>query len=269
MAKGSKKLSNVGDAYPIKIEDATGIRLFIGGTFTGLNCTFEGSLNSTDGTDGAWQTVQGVRSSDEKTTESVTGVVASALTYNYRFDVAGYTYFRTRVTAIASGNAVIAVERCNTAPSLVTISPRSSQTFPVSLGTNTPTLAAGTALAGDFGVQYRANATGAASIKHIISAATTNLTSVKASAGRLLGWKIGNTNAAWRYIKLHNIASAPTAGSGVVMTIGIPPGGSVQQTIEGGLAFSTGIGVSMVTGSADSDTVAVGAGDLICDLFYM
>lgn len=269
MAKGSKVISQVGNIYPIRIEDATGLRLFVGGTYTGLNVTFEGSIDSTDGNDGTWQAVQGVRSSDEKTTESVTGVIASTLTYNHRFDVAGYSFFRARITAIATGSATFSVERCDVSPALVTVTPRSGQTFPVSLATNTPTLAAGTALVGDVGAQYRANATGAASIKHIVSAASTNATIVKSAAGRLLGWKIANTNAAWRYVKLHNIATAPTAGTGVVMTIAVPPNGVVQQTIEGGLAFSTGIGATMVTGAADSDATAVAANDLICDLFYM
>jgi hypothetical protein len=134
-----------------------------------------------------------------------------------------------------------------------------------------PTLAplpASTNQIGDVGIQYRATATGAATIKHLISAATTNLTSTKASAGRLIGWKIANTNAAYRYVKMHNTAGAPTAGSGVVMTIAVPPNSSVSDHYEGGIGFSTGIAFSTVTGSADADTAAVGAGDLIIDLFY-
>lgn len=129
-------------------------------------------------------------------------------------------------------------------------------------------LTAGTTLAGDTGVQYRANATGAASNKHLISAATTNSTVVKASPGRLVGWSIANTNAAFRYVKLHNATSAPTAGAGVVMTLAIPPNFVAQMALDGGVAFTTGIGLTATTGSADADTAAVGAGDLIIELFY-
>jgi hypothetical protein len=131
-----------------------------------------------------------------------------------------------------------------------------------------PALTAGTALAGDVAHQYRANATGAASRSHLVSAASTNATSAKASAGRLLGWNITNTNAAIRYVKLHNIATAPTAGTGVVQTIGVPPTATVNYSLEGGIAFATGIGFTTVTGSADADATAVGAGDLIIDLFF-
>jgi hypothetical protein len=129
-------------------------------------------------------------------------------------------------------------------------------------------ISAGTALIGDVGLQVRANATGAASKTHLISAATTNATIVKASAGRLLGWRISNTNASYRYVKLHNQATSPTAGTGVVETIAVPPNGIAVGNIPQGSAFTTGIGMTTTTGSADADTSAVGAGDLIIDLYW-
>jgi hypothetical protein len=141
-------------------------------------------------------------------------------------------------------------------------------TAAVSLATNTPTLAAGTNLAGDVGQQYRANATGAASGTHIVSAATTNATIVKGSPGRVVGWSLANTNAAWRYVKLHNQTTTPTAGSGVVRTIAIPPNGVNTLNIEGGIAFATGIGLTTVTGAADADTAAVGLNDIVGDLYF-
>jgi hypothetical protein len=141
-------------------------------------------------------------------------------------------------------------------------------TQPVSLATNTPVLAVGTNLAADVGHQYRANATGAASGTHLIAAGTTNPTVVKAGAGRVLGWSLANTNAAWRYVKLHNQTTTPTAGSGVVRTIAIPPNGVSNFSLEGGIAFSTGIALTTVTGSADADTTVVGAGDIIGEIFF-
>lgn len=132
----------------------------------------------------------------------------------------------------------------------------------------TVAVSAGTAAIGDVGLQYRANATGAASRTHFVSAATTNATIVKPAAGRLVGWCLSNTNAAWRYVKLHNLATTPTAGNGVVQTIAIPPNGTSVISIPGGVGFSTGIGLTMVTGSADADATAVGAGDIVGDLFW-
>jgi hypothetical protein len=132
----------------------------------------------------------------------------------------------------------------------------------------TITLGTGSGLAADVGVQYRTTATGAASGTHLIAAGTTNATVVKGSPGRVLGWSLANTNAAWRYVKLHNQTTTPTAGSGVVRTIAIPPNGVTNFSMEGGIAFSTGIALTTVTGSADADNTAVGAGDVIGELFF-
>lgn len=118
-------------------------------------------------------------------------------------------------------------------------------------------------------ITANASATGAASATHLVSATSTNATSVKASPGRVLGWSFGNTNGAWRYVKLHNTAGTPTAGAGVVRTIAIPPNGLTNATIEGGIAFTTGIGLTAVVGSADSDANQVSVGDIIGELFWV
>jgi hypothetical protein len=130
------------------------------------------------------------------------------------------------------------------------------------------TLAAGTAAVGDVGVQYRGNATGAASGTHLVSAATTNPTVVKASAGRLLGFVLTNNAASKVYVKFHNQTTTPTAGSGVVRSFGIPAGGTITFSLEGGIAFSTGIAFTTVTGAADADTTAVAANDIVGDIFW-
>lgn len=130
-----------------------------------------------------------------------------------------------------------------------------------------PALVAGSALIGDVAVQYRATTSGL-SATHLVSAATTNATVVKASAGKVLGWYLANTNAAWRYVKLHNQTTTPTAGTGVVRTIGIPPNGVASFFSEGGIALATGIALTTVTGSADADATAVGVGDIVGELFF-
>jgi hypothetical protein len=114
-------------------------------------------------------------------------------------------------------------------------------------------IAAGTNTIG--AVQLKPVTSGGLSISHLVSAATTNLTSVKASAGQLYGWYIYNSNVSARKVAFHNTAGAPTAGSGVVMTLVVPGGAAANAFIPCGIAFSTG-------------TTAVAASDLIIDLFY-
>ena len=140
-------------------------------------------------------------------------------------------------------------------------------TQPVS-GTVTANLAASTNLVGDVGVQYRASATGAASGTHIVSAASTNATVVKAGAGRLLGFVLTNNAGSKVYVKFHNQTTTPTAGSGVVRSFGIPAGGTLAFSLEGGIAFSTGIALTTVTGAADADATAVAANDIVGDVFF-
>lgn len=130
-----------------------------------------------------------------------------------------------------------------------------------------PALVAGTALVGDVAMQYRATASGL-SAQHIVSAATANPTLVKNAAGKVLGWALANNSASWRYVKLHNQATAPTAGAGVVRTIAIPPNGLAQWFSEGGITFATGIGLTVVAGAPDADATAVGANEVVGELFF-
>lgn len=96
------------------------------------------------------------------------------------------------------------------------------------------------------------------------SAASTNATSVKASAGTVWSIVASNINAAARFLKIYNKASAPTVGTDVpVLTIAIPPGGVVQ--IDGGsngIRLATGIAFAITTAAADSDTGAVAANEV-------
>lgn len=116
-----------------------------------------------------------------------------------------------------------------------------------------------------------ADPAGGATVYHLVSAASTNATTVKASAGKLIGWYITNTNAAMRKLAFHNASSTPTAGASVYFSLAIP-GGSAAAAANAfsdiGIAFSTGISITTVTEGADSGTTGVGSGDLIINLFY-
>lgn len=93
------------------------------------------------------------------------------------------------------------------------------------------------------------------------SAATTNATSLKASAGNLYSVTATNTGAAAAYLKLYNKATAPTVGTDVpVATITIPAGGFVNVPFGSqGFRFATGIGYAITNLAADSDTTAIAA----------
>lgn len=125
-------------------------------------------------------------------------------------------------------------------------------------------LVAGTAAVGDVGVQYRANATGAATLTNVLCPATPAAQQLKSGAGRLLSIALTNTNAAARFIKIFNALSASvTPGTtSALAEIAIPPGRSVVWTLEGGAAFSTGITVMVTASQGLTNNTGVTAGDV-------
>lgn len=100
----------------------------------------------------------------------------------------------------------------------------------------------------------------------IKSAATTNATSVKASAGNLFSMYLINNSAAVKYFKFYNKASAPTVGTDTpVAVIGIPASGN-NFVMDGNTwvwpRFSTGIAFAITGAVTDADTTAVAVNDV-------
>jgi hypothetical protein len=106
---------------------------------------------------------------------------------------------------------------------------------------------------------------------HLVSAASTNATNVKASAGQVYAITVFNVNASPRYLKFHNTAGTPTAGTSVTESFLIPgntSGAGMVINFDKGIAFSTGIGITTVTEMADSGTTGVGANEILINIYY-
>jgi hypothetical protein len=135
--------------------------------------------------------------------------------------------------------------------------------------TTLPALPVGANAIGDVGIQVRANATGAATLSKFTAAATANGASIKATAGRLLGWNFYNTTAAVKFFRFFNLAAAPTMGtSSPALVIAIPPNGQSQFAIPAGIAFATGIAIACTGAVADLDATATAANDVLGGFFY-
>lgn len=130
----------------------------------------------------------------------------------------------------------------------------------------TATIAAGANLVGDVGNQARATTGGiVAPFRLLSSAATTNATLIKASAGRLF-LIIGRNNvASIRYLKFYNKASAPTVGTDVpVLTIALDASSRFEIDLNPyGQFFTTGIAFAITGAVADNDTTAIAAADIL------
>ena len=114
---------------------------------------------------------------------------------------------------------------------------------------------------------------GGLSISRTLSANNTTGISAKGSAGQVYTIIAHNINAAARFLKLYNKATAPTVGTDTpVMTLPIPGNtagaGFVIDTGGMGIAFATGIGYGITTGVADNDTGAPAANEVVVNVFY-
>jgi hypothetical protein len=106
----------------------------------------------------------------------------------------------------------------------------------------------------------------------LISANSTNATSVKAAPGTLLSVTAYNLHATLpRFLKFYNKASAPTVGTDTpIARIALPPvgaGNAIPLAVIG-MDFSLGIAFALTTGAADNDTGAVAASEILVNYTY-
>jgi hypothetical protein len=107
-------------------------------------------------------------------------------------------------------------------------------------------------------------------VAKINAAATTNATLVKSTSGRLYGYHLTNTSAATKYVRIYNLAAAPTVGTSVpTMIIPIPPNASTILTHTIPIAFTTGIAYSITGSYPDLDATAVAVGEVVGHLIYI
>lgn len=97
------------------------------------------------------------------------------------------------------------------------------------------------------------------------SAATTNATRVKGTAGRLYSVKGRNTAAYDVFLTVYDsAANPPVPGTTTIFTKWcIPAGSAFVFDWAVGLEFTTGIGFAFVKNASDADTTAIAAGDIV------
>lgn len=164
---------------------------------------------------------------------------------------AGTAQSRIRASAWTSGNA-----------SIVARTTEDDNNFTLPTGTGITTVNSTfnpSATAGGFSTTF-----------HLISAASTNATSVKASAGTIGNIVVSNGAAAARFLKIYNLAVAPTVGTSTpVLTLLVPAGQTVSVPFSGGMRLATGIALATTTGIAVADATAVALNDLAIHIDYI
>lgn len=118
-----------------------------------------------------------------------------------------------------------------------------------------------------------ANTNNGCSTFRVFSAANTDGILVKSTGGRLFGFIISNSNAADRFIKLYDKATAPTVGTDTPKITFTISGDASESGVRDfhfpeGIEFENGIGLGITTAVADNSTAAPGANEVVLNLFY-
>jgi|SRR5581483_1205327 len=168
--------------------------------------------------------------------------------------------------ASSPANAWLIGGQFNTSPTTIT----SGNASPLQLDSSGKLLVdCATGCSGSSGVSLVPQTTGGLTLLHIVSAASTNATSTKASAGQVYHVCLNNNTSYPVFLKLYNKATAPTVGTDTpVHVLKADSGISSCEATEEGYAFGTGIALALTKGIADTDNTAVALNDATVEVAY-
>jgi hypothetical protein len=224
----------------------TGSVSLAAGTFV-----WEGSLDSTNGTDGTWFGLQAVRSNANTIETSIApATLAAGVGYAAAWELSanGLAWVRIRCTVNTTASAA----------ATWTILPGTYATEPIPAAQVSGTQPVSGTVTANQGTLVTPTAS------NINSAATTNTAFIKASAGTVYNVSVYNSGASTAYVKLYNQATAPTLASAVpVIVIPVPATSTVMHNLGVvGHRFTTGIAIAITGGAGDTDTTATAAGQV-------
>ena len=239
----------VGGTVEGDVSRASNVMAFCSGTFSTVNVTFEGSLESSGATN--WFGVQAVRS-NANTIETATGNLSAQPIYGWEMSVNALRRVRVRATARTSGTQSWRFVLGTYATEPIPAS-QVSATQPVS-GTVTATVTPPVPTTPYF----------------VNSAATTNgALIITGTSGLQFLWAT-NEGATPAYVKLYNKATAPTVGTDVPEMIipvpaaaaGVPGVANPNTGVFVSARFALGLGIAITRNAVHTDTTAVGAGEV-------
>ena len=244
-------LSAVGKSLTINVSDASSAIIeMTTSALSGHNVIFEVSNDakedasgSWDGVSGNWRAILGQRTNAPSALESVTGALAATPIYSWMLSVGGFKYLRIRVTAHTSGSATWSVTATDAAMAFNAAVPPS-----------------------DVGGFARATTGGLATASRLASsAASTNATVAKSSAGRLYRVQAFNNATNLLFLKIYNKATTPTVGTDTpIATLALPSKVTYNLDFDLiGLYCSLGISFAITANAADNDTTAIAASDVV------
>lgn len=230
------------------VSRCSNVMAFCTGTFSTVNCTFEGSLEASGDTN--WFGVQAVRS-NANTIELATGNLSAQPAYAWELSVNALKRIRVRATARTSGTQSWRFVQGTYATEPIPAA-QASATQAVS-GTVTATV----------------TPPAPATPYFVNSAATTNGALILTGTSSVHSLWATNEGASPAYVKLYNKATAPTVGTDIPeMTIPIPAAASGVPGVANPnmgfipFRFALGLGIAITRNAVHTDTTAIGAGEV-------
>lgn len=216
------------------VSRASNVMAFCTGTFSGVNVTFEGSLETSGDTN--WFGLQAVRS-NANTVETATGALSAQPAYGWELSVNALKRIRVRCTARTSGTQSWRFVQGTYATEPIPAS-QATANQPVTATPLTPTAGS------------------------VVTTASTNAAVVKSTAGNLFNVSASNPTATPAYVKLYSKATAPTVGTDVpLITIPVPANSAVSFDLGSlGARFGPGIGRAVTGAIGATDTTSAVAG---------
>lgn len=224
------------------VSKASNLNIFCSGTFSTVNCTFEGSLEDTGDTN--WFGIQAVRT-NANTIELTTGNLSAQPAYAWELSVNALSRFRVRATARTSGTQVWNMKLGSYATEPIP----AIQTHPIT-GTVTATVASTS-------IAALATVVGQVLFRDV-ALSNTDVT-VKASAGRVYSYYFKNphaTDTAWVHFYNALIASVTVGTTVPVWSVEVPAGGTNEVEFTVPLSFATGITIAATTSSTHTVSTA-------------
>lgn len=255
-------------AVEIAMAGRAGVVIQTTGTYTGA-LSIQGTVNGT-----VWVTMSDASLLKNVNSGAYAATIASATQGIFILNAPGYVKVRVTGLAAMSGTATVTIN-ANAAPNMTVLAsalPAGSAALgsvTVASGTITTVTTANLAASSTI-TPIPLTTQGCSTTAHVISTASTNAVNVKNGVGVLCALQVSNINAAIRYLKLYNKASAPTVGTDTpVMTIMLPPSSNQVLTFAPfGFRFSTGISYALTTGMAVADTGAISAAETSVGFVY-
>lgn len=253
----SGPIAALNQSVVLAVGGSGGVAFDVRGTFSGT-VSFQGSVDGI--------TFIALPVTPFGSTSNVNAVSSSTVAGAWIGGTSGAVTVRAIFTAFTSGTATVTIRGIAASPWSYIASVGSA--INVSIGTGS--IAAGTNLIGDVGLQARGNSTGASASASVNSTVVPAAVTVKGTGGRVFGWQLTNVAATLRSVKVFNTAAPVLGTTAAAYEINILPNTSPFVAVPVGIGFTAAFSYSVTSakGLTDNTLTGLALGDVTGSFFF-